>query len=132
MKPRIITSDDIDEHWAELVPEFKRSIARNVDGYTLDDMLAEIKADRSFVITIHEGGKLLMASTVDIQPKALHVHLFSGYQMSRWIKLFMDCLIEVGRGMGKKHYTSMSRRGMVKALKPWAKPHSVYMAGEIK
>ena len=132
MRPQIVTSDDIDQHWHWIEPEFKRCIARNIDGFTVADARAEIMEDKSFVLAIRDDkGVLLMVSKIDSQPDALHVHLFSGYGMGKWLPFFMQLLQELCHGMGKKYFSSLSRPGMVRALRRWGKPHSVYMTGVV-
>ncbi len=109
-------TDTAQSEWHWLKTYIERSIARNVDGYTAEDVLEAVLDGQSLFMVIEDDTGPLMVATINILPEALHVHTMTGDKMSVWLHPFQTALMQLGEVLGKSYITSISRKGMAKIM----------------
>ena len=124
---------DARKHWDWLEPYVARSIARNVDGFTTDDILQDVLAMRSLFLVIEDDDGVMVVSVLDILPDAVHVHTMTGRRMKTWIKLADEVIGGIAKALGKRNITTVARKGWLPNLKAlgWSE-HSVLIARKVK
>lgn len=131
MRAYTIGKDAI-KHWDWLEPYVARSIARNVDGFTTEDILEQVMSVQALFLVIEDDDGVLMVSVLDLLPDAVHVHTMTGRRMESWLKLADSTIAAIAKALGKSHITTVSRKGWLPKLKAlgWNE-HSVLLARKL-
>lgn len=117
-----IPSTHAERIWPLVSPLFQRVVSEFDPGYSTDDLLEKVKAQKG-QLWVCATDTLHAAAITEINAypeyKVLHAPYVAGDDMDRWLVPLLDVFEAYARHHGCAYVTGCGRRGWVKALKPY-------------